>query len=249
MARFVGDAQARLDFIRKVFAAADMVIAPSHFLKRMFVQNGYRAESIQVSPYGLDLSWGPQPAPRPSDGVLTIGYLGQLEPLKGVDILVRAIRLLPPQAPVRLRIHGALDKNPPYVQSLRDIALGDPRIEFAGVYTRPQLGAVLANMDVIAVPSVWYENTPLVIGEAFAAGRPALATNLGGMSEAVQHDINGLLFERGDVAGLARAIQRLLDEPGLLNRLRAGIGPVRTIDDEMVQLLQIYGGTPTDARA
>ena len=249
MAGYVGDAQARQAFVRKAFEAADTVIAPSHFLKSMFVQNGYPAEEIFVSPHGLDLSWGPQPAPRPPDGKLTIGYLGQLEPLKGVDILVRAVRLLPPQAPVRLRIHGALEKNPPYVQSLRDLALDDPRIEFAGVYARPQLGAVLADLDVVAVPSVWYENAPLVIGEAFAAGRPALATNLGGMSEAVRHDVNGLLFERGDVTGLARVIQRFLDEPGLLARLRDGIGPVRTIDDEIEQLLQIYRGAPAGARA
>ncbi|MCC7369121.1 MAG: glycosyltransferase family 4 protein [Chloroflexi bacterium] len=239
---YVGDAETRLDHLRQAFAQADAVIAPSRFLKQMLVRGGYSADSMTVSPYGMDLSWGPMTARRADDGQLVLGYLGQIEPLKGVDVAVRAVRALPTDRPVRLRIFGSLEKNPSYVARLRELAEGDARIEFVGPYQPRDLREVLAGLDAIVVPSLWYENTPLVISEAFAARRPALATNLGGMSEAVQHGKNGLLFERGDAAGLAAAIVRLTTEPGLLDELRAGIQPVRTIDEEIVALLDLYRG-------
>jgi len=241
---FVGDAEPRLAFLKQAFMQADVVLAPSHFLKQMFVQNGYAPDSIQVSPYGLDLSWKPRPEPRVPDGVLSVGYLGQIEPLKGVDVAVRALLSLDRAAPIHLRIHGPLEKNVSYARALQQAAQGDERIRLLGAYRREQLADILAGLDIVIVPSLWYENTPLVIGEAFAARRPVLATNLGGLSEAVQHGVNGLLFERGDAAGAADAMRRLIDEPGLLARLRSAIPPVRSIDDEIVALLGMYRGAP-----
>jgi glycosyltransferase involved in cell wall biosynthesis len=80
----------------------------------------------------------------------------------------------------------------------------------------------------------------LVIQEAFAAKIPVIATNLGGMAEAVTHEVNGLLFERGDVDDLARQLRRVADEPGLLPKLRSGIPPVKTIEQEVTELETMY---------
>jgi glycosyltransferase involved in cell wall biosynthesis len=91
------------------------------------------------------------------------------------------------------------------------------------------------------VPSVWYENSPNVILEAFAHRTPVIASDLGGMAELVQHDVNGLVFEPGNAKALARQLRRLLDDSDLLARLRDGITPVRTIGDEMRQVIDIYG--------
>lgn len=238
-----GDADVRLARLRAAFADADAVISPSYFLKSMMVRGGFPEERILVSRHGLDLSWGPQTAPRPTDGTLTVGYLGQVEPLKGVDVAVRAVRSLAADVPIRLRVYGPLDKNPGYAASLRALAADDRRIEFAGRYRPAELRSILSGLDAVVVPSLWYENAPIVIGEAFAAHRPVLATNLGGMSEAVKDGVNGLLFERGDADGLAAALRRLIDEPGLLARLRDGISAVRTIDQELDELLDLYRGT------
>ena len=78
------------------------------------------------------------------------------------------------------------------------------------------------------------------MSEALAAGRPVIATNLGGISDMVEHEVNGLLFELGDVAGLAAAIRRLATDPALREQLRRGIRPVRTIDEEIVDLVAVY---------
>jgi glycosyltransferase involved in cell wall biosynthesis len=97
-------------------------------------------------------------------------------------------------------------------------------------------------MDVLVVPSRWYENGPGVIFEAFAAGIPVVATNLGGMSEFVRHERDGLLFGLEDHGGLARQLRRLVEEPGLLERLRAGIEPVKTVQENVDELEVMYGG-------
>jgi glycosyltransferase involved in cell wall biosynthesis len=89
------------------------------------------------------------------------------------------------------------------------------------------------------VPSLWYD-FPLIIHEAFATKTPVIATNLGGMAEAVTHGVDGLLFERGDAADLAGQINRVLEEPGLLEHLREGIPPVKTIAEEVNELESIY---------
>ena len=90
------------------------------------------------------------------------------------------------------------------------------------------------------MPSLWYENAPLVIQEAFATKTPVLTTNLGGMAEAVKHNVNGLLFERGNIDDLAKQLQRITDEPGLIERLREGIPPVKRIEEEVTELELIY---------
>ena len=237
---YVGNASMRQAYLQEAFAEADIVISPSHFLRDTFVQNGFQPDRIEVSAHGLDLSWNPRPEPRVTDGTLAIGYFGQIEPIKGVDVAIRALRSIERDTPVRLKIFGPLDKNPEYAAQLKQLADSDERIEFHGAYRREALSEALASVDAVVVPSLWYENAPMVIGEAFAAKRPVLATDLGGMREAVSHERTGLLFACGDVEGLAQSMRRLAVEPGLLDQLRHGIEPVRTIHEEVDQIVNLY---------
>jgi GT2 family glycosyltransferase len=101
---------------------------------------------------------------------------------------------------------------------------------------RPHAGipAALAATDVLVVPSIWPENSPIVIQEALLSGVPVIASRIGGMPELVQDGRNGLLFEPRDAADLGRALRRLLDEPDLLDSLRAGARATtfRTLTDD-----------------
>jgi glycosyltransferase involved in cell wall biosynthesis len=87
-------------------------------------------------------------------------------------------------------------------------------------------------MDVLAVPSLWPENSPLVIHEAFQAGLPVVGSRLGGTADLVADGTNGLLYEAFSAADLAAALRRLLDEAGLLDRLAAGVPAVKSIDQD-----------------
>jgi len=140
----------------------------------------------------------------------------------------------------RLMLHGNLDNQSGYRRQLHQLAGNDPDIVFAGGYNHRSAMKLLHELDAVVVPSRWYENSPRVILEAFAAARPVVATNLGGISEVVHAEKNGLLFERSNVDDLARQMQRLLDNPDLLVNLQRMIPPMRGMDEYMNDLLNVY---------
>lgn len=242
--------QARLDAVRErrqrladALSLVDMVVAPSRFLEQMFVAHGLSPDRVHFCRYGLDgAMWSSGAPARVQADHLRVGYIGQVAPHKGVHLLIQAFQRLDAgtaRGP-ELRIYGDLTRFPRYVGRLKRLADGHSRILFEGLIENRRMPEALAALDVVAAPSTWYENSPLAIMEAQAARVPVVTSDLGGMAELIQHDVNGLLFRAGDAEDLARQLQRLYDEPGLVERLRAGIGPVRTVDHEMGELLAIY---------
>lgn len=245
----VGDAMARLAFLRREFEHVDVALAPSQFLIDVFVRYGYPVRRFRLWPYGLDTSWLSSLRPREAEARPRVGYIGQIDPIKGVHLLVEAFQSLSGQVSGELRIYGDLAKNPRYGEKLRGVARRNPDIRFMGPFERSQIADVLSELDIVAVPSVWYENAPVVITEAFAARKPVIATNLPGMGELVEHGVNGLLFERGDVSGLASAIRLLVGDSALRGRLRDGVKPVRTVEQEVKELSQLYESAVERAEA
>ena len=192
-------------------------------------------------PFGLDPTHLSVAQAGTSSARLRIGYLGQFAPHKGVHLLLAAFqKLVGPSQSCELILHGHISDASPYERRLLQTAKRDPNIAFAGPYPNQQVGQVLRSLDVIVVPSMWYENRPTVIVEAHATQTPVVATRLGGMAELIAHDENGLLFEAGSVQDLAKQLQRLLDEPALLSQLRCGIQPVPTVEEETATLMRIY---------
>jgi glycosyltransferase involved in cell wall biosynthesis len=120
------------------------------------------------------------------------------------------------------------------------MAAGDPRISFKGTFPNDQIGNIFNTLDCLVVPSLWYENTPLVIYSSMASGCPVVATNLGGMSEAVTHNVNGLLFEKGNVHQLQQHLKRMaLDRP-LVASLAAKTKIPKSIPQYADDLERIY---------
>lgn len=235
----VSDVASRQRRVQGLLSAAAVKLAPSRFLRDLVTR------TLDAGDVGL-LSLGVQPAPVVADGPsatpssrLRVGFIGQVSAHKGVHLLVEAIaRLNDPR--VSCEIHGDLTRDPAYVDRLRRLASGTPGVTFAGPYAHSRVYDILGALDVVVVPSVWYENRPFVILEAQAAGRVVVTSRLGGMAELVTHERNGLLFEPGSAADLARQLARLADDPDSLPTLRRGIVPPPTTDEEFDQLLCAY---------
>jgi glycosyltransferase involved in cell wall biosynthesis len=223
---------------------ADVILSPSEFLRTTFIKQGIDPAKILYSRLGLDTShWiAPTPGQEIERGPeLRISFIGQLAYHKGVHLLLEAFRRLDfSKRQAKLKIYGSLEAFPDYVKSLRKIAKDNLLIEFAGRFDNRKIAQILSESDVIVVPSIWYENSPITIMEALTAGTPVITTNLGGMPELVRHEVNGLLFEVGDVADLTLQLQRLVDDPGLVNNLAAKAQPIRLIDDEIKQIISLY---------
>lgn len=218
---------------------ADLVLAPSQFLGALHLAV-IPDIPLRVQPYGHDLSWLADYHRREPDGGLRFCYMGQIAHDKGVHVLIEAFLKLDVGPDVWLDVWGGLKDGDPYAAHIRELADRSDQVRLRGRFPRSQLREVLSQADVVVVPSLWYENNPLVIQEAFAAQVPVIASDLGGMAEFVQHEVNGLLFERENVDDLARQMHRIVNDPTLLDRLRLGIPQVKTIQQEVDELTSIY---------
>lgn len=233
------DMVARKAMMRQALQWPDRVISHSRFVQQMVAHAGV-SDRVQQLRNGHELSWLDRTNGKTPSAAVRFGYMGQIHVQKGVYELVEAFLQAGFGERARLDIWGDLEQNRAYVRRLRALIDANSTVQLRGRFKRERLADVLADMDVIVVPSLWYENAPLVIDEAFAARTPVIATNLGGMAEAIEHNHTGLLFELGDSADLVRQMRRVVDEPGLLARLARNIGPVKTAAEEIVQLEAIY---------
>jgi glycosyltransferase involved in cell wall biosynthesis len=232
--------ESRRKYLLDVLGQADVIVSPSHFLRSLYAEAGVPDEKFVVIPHGTDMSAASKPDRPQAVASLRVAYLGQIAEHKGVHLLIEAARSIDDPR-LSVRIHGDTSRFPSYADRLTRLSGADSRIELVGRYQdQADLVRIMQGIDVVVVPSMWYENCPNVILEAFACQTPVIATNLGGMAELVSYGGNGLLFQRGDSEDLATQLRRLLAEPELLSTLRAGIPPVSTLTHEVDQIEGLY---------
>jgi glycosyltransferase involved in cell wall biosynthesis len=231
--------RAELDRQRQeAYRAFDLVLAPSRFLIEELVRGGFERARVEHAPTGFaneDLAGLPPPRPDPKRAV-RFAFLGGLAKHKGVHLLLDAFARLPGGA--ELAIWGG-SSDRAYGELVRR-RCGEVGAQWRGPYERADLARILGHVDVVVVPSIWVENYPLVIHEAFSAGRPVLTSRLGAMVECVQDGVDGLLFAPNDVEDLARVLRRCVDEPGLVAALARGIRPVKSMEAEARELIERY---------
>jgi len=201
--------------LQTLFNAFDVFVAPSAFLADRYAQWGIAPNRISVIENLLPKSGGSVPATDVCQG--RIAFFGQINPFKGLDILLAAIATLDEKAwgGRHLDVHGSGLKGQPSEYQARIDALllrCGARVTMHGRYDNSDVQRLMASADWIVVPSIWWENSPVVIQEAFRAGKPVIGSNLGGIAEKVQHGVNGLLFRAGDPSDLAATLVRARDD-------------------------------------
>lgn len=235
-----GDIERRLVAMRAAMSSVARFVAPSAALAADLVRFGLPRERVTVSDYGFP-PWPDAAAVRArttGGGRLVVGFVGTLAFHKGVHVLIEALRLLPEDG-VEAVIFGDLETFPDYVARLRALAAGR-RVAFRGGFDHADAPAAYAAMDVLVVPSLWPENSPLVVHEAFQAGVPVVAARTGGLPERVREGVDGLLYEATRPEQLAACLHRLGTDPALIGRLRRGIAPVKTIARDAEEWEAVY---------
>ncbi|MDX1934289.1 MAG: glycosyltransferase family 4 protein [Capsulimonadales bacterium] len=208
--------------------SVDIAISPSRWVAENLAAKGISGPRLRVLDNGVAKPTdGTGDSPRSADGVLRFGLIAT-HPLKGGAVAVEAFRRLEGR-PVRLLLFGKPPDGPL-----------PSNVVVEGRYGREETDRVFRSFDVLIVPSLWYENAPLVIREAFARKRPVIASAIGGMKESVREGVDGLLFPVGDAGALAECVRRIADEPGLHTNLRAGIRPPIFEEEHVNELVEIY---------
>lgn len=203
----------RMRHTRDIAQKVDFFIAPARYLYNRFVENfGIRADRIIYLDYGFDLKRLSKTRQRTANDSFTFGYIGTHIPAKGVQLLIQAFSRL--NGNCRLRIWGRSNQNTLALKAMVKELDREDSIEWLGEYRNDAIvNEVFNKVDCIVVPSIWVENSPLVIHEALQMRLPVITADAGGMAEYVKHDVNGLLFKHRDINSLTAMMQLLLDDP------------------------------------
>lgn len=235
----------RMKETKAIIDKVDIFIAPSNYLRDRFINDFNVPENkIIYLDYGFPTEYLTQTEKSAEKTDYTFGYIGTHIPAKGVNILIEAFKQIETKA--SLKIFGR--SNGQSTNALKEMAkTAKNKIEFAGEYINHNLANdVFSNVDCIVVPSIWGENSPLVIHEAQACKIPVITADFGGMKEYVQHNVNGLLFEHRNTNDLAEQLKFAVSNPEKMKQLGekgylyAKDGSVPNIQEHCLKLENIY---------
>lgn len=230
------DLTARPSTLLSLYSSYNGAVAPTQFLHDAYKNNGFTVPMHNIN-FGIDINRDAKPI-RFAGQKPIIGYIGQIAPHKGVDILVDAFLRLPKDS-AELHIYGPSDQDPGYMSKM--VTKSENRcVYFRGTFDKNSMAAIFSQIDLCVIPSRWYENSPLVLLNALATHTPVVVSDVAGMTEFVNEGINGHVFERGSVDDLERALLDILKIKNSLYELSLTTHYSRSTQIMAQETLEIY---------
>ncbi len=228
--------------IKAHFQHVDLFLAPSRQLLERFVDWGIPRQRIRFHEYGRAHRGAPGKGPDPP--ISQVGFFGQIRPHKGVVLLLQAMRLLAEQGDSKLRLFlngtGQETESEDFQDEIASLLEQCPNVTFLGEYRPAEIAERMREVAWVVVPSIWWENSPLVIQEAFMHRRPVICSDIGGMAEKVRDGVDGLHFRVNDAVHLAATLERAAASAERWRRLRDAIRPVYSVAESVAELTTIY---------
>lgn len=227
--------------IKQACAMVDIFLAPSRFIREKFTDFGIPQHKIIISPYGLNTLYFNKIEKKEQRGKIRFAFIGTFLPAKGAHVLISAFNRMR-RRNAELKIYGSqrLYKGFEYYLKFIKKTGRNKNIHFMGGYKNEDIGSIFSEVDVLVVPSIWYENAPLVIQEAFLAKTPVIASRIGGIPELVIDGVNGLLFNPADIQDLTEKIGYVIDNPEVINEFKKNMPSVKSIEINAGEMEEIY---------
>ncbi|NRT16969.1 glycosyltransferase involved in cell wall biosynthesis/MoaA/NifB/PqqE/SkfB family radical SAM enzyme [Flavobacterium sp. 28A] len=235
----------RMKETKAIIDKVDLFIAPSNYLRDRFIKDFEIPEDkIIYLDYGFPVEYLTQTEKSKEKTNYTFGYIGTHIPAKGINLLIEAFSRI--EATATLKIFGR--DSGQSTKALKQLSKLSPNpVEFHGEYINHNLANdVFSNIDCIVVPSIWAENSPLVIHEAQSCKVPVITADFGGMKEYVNHKVNGLLFEHRNANSLQEQMEFAIDNAEMMKvfgnkgYLHTNDGSVPDIAKHCTNLEEIY---------
>lgn len=217
----VATMEKRMSIIQPLREMIDVVLAPTEYTRAMFLANGFRRDQVKLLPFGVDRAQelnNATPSRAPHTRFL---FIGRFQPYKGLHLLLEAFDQLRDPKEATLTLYGAPDGHEGYFARAARLIELNPRIKFDGKISPDQLPRVFSHADYLVLPSLWHENSPLVVLDSLRNQTPVIASDIAGIRDLIIDGENGLLFPMGDQNELRKLMKRAIDEPGLSDRLSA----------------------------
>jgi glycosyltransferase involved in cell wall biosynthesis len=231
---------------RELFDLVERFVVLNETVYRMLLADGSPAAKLSINRLGLSQTGvvrKPGPDERPTRTPVHFGFAGRLHRVKGLVQIARAVIAIPRDVEFRLDIRAPiLDQDARATAAdLRRILGADGRVRFEPAVPSGEIPAVLAELDALLSPSLWFENGPTIALEAMAVGTPIIASRVGNLAELIEDGVNGRLVEAGDVGGLAAALLEAATSPATtIDVWRRALRPVRTMDDIARDYMAMY---------
>lgn len=230
----------RIDDSRRLINSCDCFLSPSRFLIGLFNENHFIApDRFVLSRHGFDYTRKKDHVLKETKNPIVFGYIGTIQYHKGVHVMVEGFKKTR-NSNIRLQVWGGCFNEVEYQRELIETAKEDARIEFRGSYNFNEVEDILEPIDVVIVPSIWYENAPLTISTSLAYGIPVVTSDVGGMKEMIKDGHNGLTFRVEDSAALAEKIKIIAESPELIAKFRSNIQYPLRVEDEAFNTEMIY---------
>ncbi|MBZ4645372.1 MAG: hypothetical protein JG777_861 [Clostridia bacterium] len=224
----------------KILLNAKKVFAPSKFVANIF-RNEIKSLEIKIISHGIDISNLKQNQKKYKKGdKIVFGFTGSFNYHKGLHLIISAFQQIKLDN-IELKIYGSGVENK-YVKDILDEVKKDKRIELCGVYLKEEIGDILKKIDVLIIPSLWYETYCFVLHEAFACSIPVIASNIGILREKIDESNTGFIFEMGNVSMLKEIMENIVYYPEILNEIKQNISKIQmpTIEVEAYEYLKEY---------
>ena len=238
----------RESFLKDHFALADAFVSPSQFLIERYVAWGLQRERFALIENGLAAQAPAAPRPLAAGARRgRFGYFGQLSEFKGLLVLLEAVASVEDELwgndAVLCIFGGGVEHQPaPFQAKFAELLeRAGRRARLYGRYRSEELPRLMEQVDWVVMPSIWWENSPVVIQEAFLHGRPPIVGDIGGMAEKVTHGTNGLTFRAGSPEDLGDRLREALSDPTLWPRLRENAPAPLNLADFAQRHLELYG--------
>jgi glycosyltransferase involved in cell wall biosynthesis len=219
------------------------MIAPSAWVRDLLVRNGRAPNAVAVIPHGITpLQRVPlEPLGRRP---VRFGYLGRIDPAKGLHVLLQALEHIPDGRACELHVFGAArhPRDEAYRCDTVKRYRGSAQVVFHGLVDHEELSGAFAQIDVLVVPSLVPEAFGLVVLESFSAGRPVIVFPSGGLPELVRDGTDGFVLDGCDTGSLAEALRRFVEKPSLVAAMAASVPRVRTTREHVDDLTAFYAG-------
>jgi glycosyltransferase involved in cell wall biosynthesis len=226
--------------IKSLLNTVDIFLSPSIYLRDKFIAFGIPGEKVRLSRYGLDSSLFMDSQKTKADKI-RFGFIGTILPAKGLHILIKAFNEIKYED-VELKIYGKLRSYigfEYYLPSLKKM-IKNKNIRFRGEFNNRKIADIFKEIDVLVIPSIWHENSPLVIQEAFLSKTPVIASRVGGIPELVKDGVNGLLFNPQDTDDLLKKLEYVINNREVINEFKKSMPKIKNIEENTQEIEKLY---------
>lgn len=214
------------------------IVVLTKWYKKVLISNGISESKMVCITQGLPLQRADQNTPRISKAGMKLVFVGRIKEEKGIHLLIDAVSQLQ-QEKLSLDIYTQPDDSD-YSLQLKSQTAEQPNIVWKGSLEPSVVVNTLSDYDVLCVPSIVCEMSPLVIQEAFAAGIPVLASDVYGNTEQIKDNVNGWLFQFNNSTHLKEKLDMLLKKPALIETAKKNIPAIKTFDEVALEYKAVY---------